>query len=264
MRWAGFADGPHVVRALTGRLAVAIQLGDVVEERRRRRVATVEAALELDCQAGAPRARLEVLLTALRGLEAAMPGLWRIPLLNACKEPIWRLWVNGFARYGASAEEVHRESCPCSWRPHEFEGETPTAWRAHRFWGCPVAEGIVSCLAAALLPRVAVVGCRHVWLLQPPCKGVHAGVWAVIAAVAVAAMERGRRHLWRLAHTPERPAPADAVTRAAALAVADFWEMLSSFVAAGAMPRDWPAEVGADHPFVAVVGGRLCLRGAPA
>ncbi|KAG1668064.1 hypothetical protein FOA52_010474 [Chlamydomonas sp. UWO 241] len=29
----------------------------------------------------------------LRTLEAAVPGLWRLPLLSACKEPIWRLWV---------------------------------------------------------------------------------------------------------------------------------------------------------------------------
>ncbi|KAG1668833.1 hypothetical protein FOA52_004927 [Chlamydomonas sp. UWO 241] len=29
----------------------------------------------------------------LRGLEAAVPTLWRMPLLNARKEPIWRLWV---------------------------------------------------------------------------------------------------------------------------------------------------------------------------
>ncbi|KAG1653752.1 hypothetical protein FOA52_008722 [Chlamydomonas sp. UWO 241] len=31
----------------------------------------------------------------LRTLEAAVPGLWRLPLLSACKEPIWRLWRAG-------------------------------------------------------------------------------------------------------------------------------------------------------------------------
>ncbi|KAG1653368.1 hypothetical protein FOA52_002025 [Chlamydomonas sp. UWO 241] len=31
----------------------------------------------------------------LRTLEAAVPGLWRLPLLSACKEPIWRLWAAG-------------------------------------------------------------------------------------------------------------------------------------------------------------------------
>ncbi|KAG1677967.1 hypothetical protein FOA52_001385 [Chlamydomonas sp. UWO 241] len=32
----------------------------------------------------------------LRTLEAAVPGLWRLPLLSACKEPIWRLWTTAF------------------------------------------------------------------------------------------------------------------------------------------------------------------------
>ncbi|KAG1667462.1 hypothetical protein FOA52_012217 [Chlamydomonas sp. UWO 241] len=31
-------------------------------------------------------------VAGLRGLEAAVPTLWRMPLLNARKEPIWRLW----------------------------------------------------------------------------------------------------------------------------------------------------------------------------
>ncbi|KAG1678895.1 hypothetical protein FOA52_003563 [Chlamydomonas sp. UWO 241] len=43
------------------------------------------------------RARLVVdgerVCAGLRTLEAAVPGLWRLPLLSACKEPIWRLWV---------------------------------------------------------------------------------------------------------------------------------------------------------------------------
>ncbi|KAG1671356.1 hypothetical protein FOA52_002966 [Chlamydomonas sp. UWO 241] len=42
------------------------------------------------------RARLVVdgerVFAGLRGLEAAVPTLWRMPLLNARKEPIWRLW----------------------------------------------------------------------------------------------------------------------------------------------------------------------------
>ncbi|KAG1667741.1 hypothetical protein FOA52_016180 [Chlamydomonas sp. UWO 241] len=50
--------------------------------------------------AGAKVAGLRVLdagvslgvFAGLRGLEAAVPTLWRMPLLNARKEPIWRLW----------------------------------------------------------------------------------------------------------------------------------------------------------------------------
>ncbi|KAG1666688.1 hypothetical protein FOA52_013600 [Chlamydomonas sp. UWO 241] len=55
--------------------------------------ATVEAALALDHGPhGGPRATDAQVFAGLRGLEAAVPTLWRMPLLNARKEPIWRLW----------------------------------------------------------------------------------------------------------------------------------------------------------------------------
>ncbi|KAG1659753.1 hypothetical protein FOA52_004408 [Chlamydomonas sp. UWO 241] len=89
----GFAHGPGVVGKLTCKLAVALQLRAVVDERRVRRAATVEAALALDRGPhGGPRATDAQVFAGLRGLEAAVPTLWRMPLLNARKEPIWRLW----------------------------------------------------------------------------------------------------------------------------------------------------------------------------
>ncbi|KAG1670371.1 hypothetical protein FOA52_000131 [Chlamydomonas sp. UWO 241] len=92
-RWVGFAHGPGVVGKLTCKLAVALQLRAVVDERRVRRAATVEAALALDHGPhGGPRATDAQVFAGLRGLEAAVPTLWRMPLLNARKEPIWRLW----------------------------------------------------------------------------------------------------------------------------------------------------------------------------
>ncbi|KAG1665818.1 hypothetical protein FOA52_015311 [Chlamydomonas sp. UWO 241] len=92
-RWVGFAHGPGVVGKLTCKLAVALQLRAVVDERRVRRAATVEAALALDHGPhGGPRATVAHVFAGLRGLEAAVPTLWRMPLLNARKEPIWRLW----------------------------------------------------------------------------------------------------------------------------------------------------------------------------
>ncbi|KAG1650549.1 hypothetical protein FOA52_005526 [Chlamydomonas sp. UWO 241] len=92
-RWVGFAHGPGVVRKLTCKLAVALQLRAVVDERRVRRAATVEAALALDHGPhGGPRATDAQVFAGLRGMEAAVPTLWRMPLLNARKEPIWRLW----------------------------------------------------------------------------------------------------------------------------------------------------------------------------
>ncbi|KAG1664038.1 hypothetical protein FOA52_010457 [Chlamydomonas sp. UWO 241] len=92
-RWVGFAHGPGVVGKLTCKLAVALQLRAVVDERRVRRAATVEAALALDHGPhGGPRATDAQVFAGLRGMEAAVPTLWRMPLLNARKEPIWRLW----------------------------------------------------------------------------------------------------------------------------------------------------------------------------
>ncbi|KAG1659397.1 hypothetical protein FOA52_004399 [Chlamydomonas sp. UWO 241] len=84
-RWVGFAHGPGVVGKLTCKLAVTLQLRAVVDERRVRRAATVEAALALDHGPhGDPRATDAQVF--------AGPTLWRMPLLNARKEPIWRLW----------------------------------------------------------------------------------------------------------------------------------------------------------------------------
>ncbi|KAG1675025.1 hypothetical protein FOA52_002682 [Chlamydomonas sp. UWO 241] len=131
----------------------------------------------------------------LRTLEAAVPGLWRLPLLSACKEPIWRLWV---------------------------------------------------------------------WLLQPPA-GVRAGVWAVVAALVVDAMERGCRHLWRITRPRDGVLPPDrtvSVERAGALATMDLWNALASFAEGGVMPRGWAGVVGPTHPYVGVVDGKLVLNKA--
>ncbi|KAG1660915.1 hypothetical protein FOA52_007955 [Chlamydomonas sp. UWO 241] len=166
-RWVGFAQSPGVVGKLTCKLAVALQLLAVVDERRVRRAATVEAALALDHgQHRGPRASDVQVCAGLRGLEAAVPALWRVPLLKARKEPIWRLWV---------------------------------------------------------------------WLLQPPPE-VRPGVWAVVAALVVDAMERGRCHLWRITRPRDGvvpPARSVAVERAGALATIDLF-VLSIPVARGA------------------------------
>ncbi|KAG1679464.1 hypothetical protein FOA52_007756 [Chlamydomonas sp. UWO 241] len=93
-QWVGFAHGPGVVGKLTCKLAVALQLRAVVDERLVRRAATVEVALALDHGPhGGPRASDMQVCAGLRGLEAVVPALWRVPLLNARKEPIWRLWI---------------------------------------------------------------------------------------------------------------------------------------------------------------------------
>ncbi|KAG1672822.1 hypothetical protein FOA52_004626 [Chlamydomonas sp. UWO 241] len=67
-QWVGFAHGPGVVGKLTCKLAVALQLRAVVDERRVRRAATVEAALALDHGPhGGPRASDVQVCTAYLG-----------------------------------------------------------------------------------------------------------------------------------------------------------------------------------------------------
>ncbi|KAG1675694.1 hypothetical protein FOA52_002403 [Chlamydomonas sp. UWO 241] len=258
-RWVGFAHGPGVVGKLTCKLAVALQLRAVVDERRVRRAATVEAALALDHGPhGGPRATDAQVFAGLRGLEAAVPTLWRMPLLNARKEPIWRLWVSGFHKQAA----LGVPECPCGWRCRDEDGPPATAWRAHSFWGCPVAEAVVVAAAAALPAPTPVITCCQVWLLQPPA-GVRAGVWAVVAALVVDAMERGRRHLWRITCPRggvQPPARSVAVERAGELATMDLWDALASFAEGGGMPRGWAGVVGPTHPFVGVVDGGLTLN----
>ncbi|KAG1680395.1 hypothetical protein FOA52_015486 [Chlamydomonas sp. UWO 241] len=139
----------------------------------------------------------------LRGLEVAVPALWRVPLLNARKEPIWRLWVCAGLR--------------------TLEAAVPGLWR-------------LPLLSACKEP----IWRLWVWLLQPPA-GVRAGVWAVVAALVVDAMERGCRHLWRITRPRDGVLPPDrtvSVERAGALATMDLWNALASFAEGGVMPRE--------------------------
>ncbi|KAG1663883.1 hypothetical protein FOA52_014696 [Chlamydomonas sp. UWO 241] len=51
-------------------------------------------------------AAVDMVFAGLRGLEAAVPTLWRMPLLNARKEPIWRLWLRDeLARLGIDGRD---------------------------------------------------------------------------------------------------------------------------------------------------------------
>ncbi|KAG1681595.1 hypothetical protein FOA52_014103 [Chlamydomonas sp. UWO 241] len=51
-------------------------------------------------------AAVDMVFAGLRGLEAAVPTLWRMPLLNARKEPIWRLWPPARSVAVERAEEL--------------------------------------------------------------------------------------------------------------------------------------------------------------
>jgi hypothetical protein len=213
-------------------------------------------------------------------LEKNMAVLWRLRWDNINKETLWRLTVNGVV--GAGGHGIsQREPCPCGWCVCEgAEGQDAEqmafSWRTHCFWHCPVARAVISELSTAL-PASVCVECADVWLLRSPLNaGVHAGVWALVCMVALAAMAFGRKLLWALSLGEDdardssqslitdffpllsgsRP-PVSLVQRASRKAAAQFWVLLQDFVAVQEIPSGWGTEVAPDHPFVGVetVGG---------
>jgi hypothetical protein len=88
----GVCAQPGLVGKLTCKLAVALQLRAVVDERRVSGGRPLQRRLwrwATGC-AGAPRDRHSGLCGAACPRKTVVPALWRLPLL---KEPIWRLWV---------------------------------------------------------------------------------------------------------------------------------------------------------------------------
>ncbi len=140
-------------------------------------------------------------LTALR---QAMAALWRVQCDNAHKEVLWRLTAHG-VRGAGGCGIVCNTQCACGWRCPGV-GATDHQARAwlvqrHAFWSCPVAQAVVHTMDAALQAALHWQGslaCPHVWLLQPPTPHVVPGVWGVVCAAAVAAMDTGRKAMCRL------------------------------------------------------------------
>ena len=126
--------------------------------------------------------------------------------------------------------------------------------RLHHFWFCPVAQAVLQQLESRIADSVTRV---HVWLVQAP-PGVTQCVWDVVSLATVSAMERGRRHLV----TRRRQGQSDEEILAGAVlcAVADFWASLRHFALLGVPRRGW-TQVGALHPFLRVVEGRLVCAG---
>ncbi|KAG1667410.1 hypothetical protein FOA52_004827 [Chlamydomonas sp. UWO 241] len=78
----------------------AVGVGDGVLAWTRTILTHTYASAEVNGFISAPRKYAAGVFAGLRGLEAAVPTLWRMPLLNARKEPIWRLWVLRSANLG--------------------------------------------------------------------------------------------------------------------------------------------------------------------
>jgi hypothetical protein len=155
--------------------------------------------------------------------------------------------------------------------------------QSHVFWSCPVAAAVRASISSAL-PRARHLPCSALWLLQAP-SGVHKGVWSVVCAAAVEAMDWGRRYLWALTRQSEEaeelldptqtlitaffPAVTPPVTQTPAVTAEDqraervrrashrtvvhFWCLLSDFVQQIYVPDEWRG-FPATHPFIGIQG----------
>jgi len=244
----------------------------------------------------------------LRHLRASFRLAWSLPWDNKHKEVFWRLAVDGIP--GCSSRTVW--TCPCCPCVAPLNHT-----RAHAFWDCPIAASVLDILqselgawAPSLTNRPAASGLRSrlhqpvslspsappvvgppfllsraaVWLCRPPLPSIHAGVWCVVCLAAIAAMDHGRRTLYRLlqrhgslspahlsgprqrtlfqvwGHASVPAPPQSIVATACLLAQADFWGRLHSFVSLGMAPAQWAAGVGPCHPFLSHAGRRLSPR----
>ena len=82
-------------------------------------------------------------------------------------------------------------------------------------------------------------------------------VWDVVALAALNAMEWTRRYI----HSHRLSGPALPAAMRSGL-LAKFWALLRDFAALG-LPRKGWGDVGVDHPFLFVTGGRLVCAMPP-
>ncbi|KAG1659643.1 hypothetical protein FOA52_010226 [Chlamydomonas sp. UWO 241] len=186
-----------------------------------------------------------------------------MPLLRSCAPAAVAALVEAMAVFGRATGLVLNLG-KCGILPLGSAGEGLLA--GAEVAGLRVLDAGVSLgvpVSAGLPPPEAVTGvCR---VAAAASRWVRAGVWAVVAALVVDAMERGCRHLWRITRPRDGVLPPDrtvSVERAGALATMDLWNALASFAEGGVMPRGWAGVVGPTHPYVGVVDGKLILNKA--
>jgi hypothetical protein len=189
----------------------------------------------LFCQSAlGPTASPATVQQAVHQLPSLFTRLWRLHWDNRVKEVFWRLVYDGLP----TAARQHRPfSCAC-------DSFTPD--RLHHFWTCPIAQAVVRSVSARL-PGAPVLPRSAVWLCVPP-SSQHEEAWAVICLCALAAMERGRREMYRRLCEGQTPIPPFS-TALQRHAVARFWELLTDFCAMGAAPPAWRSTIPPTHPF---------------
>jgi hypothetical protein len=210
----------------------------------------------------APPAGLALPAVQRRQVVPTLEQLWKLPMCNSVKEVYWRLTMVGVSGAGGH-NIVHKGPCVCGHLPPT--PDYPEEYRirgalqhAHHFWDCPVAMAVLTEVRAGLHPHVTHLHRSHMWLCIPPCPAVCLAVWRVVCLAAVAAMNEGRKHMWK--HHISVAARTLATRRAAVLdakraAGRAFWCHLADFVRA--LPtarRPWKGagDVTQATPFIAV------------
>ena len=190
-------------------------------------------------------------------LSSTIHRLWgSVRWENANKEAYWRLTVDGIPLLGNShMRNAAPARCGCGHFPIAARTCPP---RLHHFWHCRVAQAVVEQVEA----RVgAPIRREQLWLgVCPP--GLEQCVWDVVVLAAVSAVETGRRFMAAGVRGASDAPPGGLAERAARRAVTDFWGRLQGFAALKVPRRGWDA-VGARHPILRVVEGRLVCVGPP-
>jgi len=140
------------------------------------------------------------------------------------------------------------------------DAPTPAALAArhHSFWACPIAVAVVAELRR--WPGAPPLTCADVWLLRVPAGApLNGRVWALVCTAAIAAMDHGRRALWRGVFGGSAVEGQALMQVAAKKAVSHFWRLLQDFVLQGPIPDGWAA-IPASHPFIGAAPPVLCLN----
>ena len=221
--------------------------------------------------------------TAAKAVQAMLNRLWRTPCKNKHKEVLWRLVLRALPLASRMAGS-DLAGCGCG-------HASPAPGRLHHYWDCPIAQGVRDTISAQLGPSQGPLTQAHIWLARTP-PGLHPGVWDVVCLLAVAAMDKGRRHATRLilpsgtsaaqqrAHGTAAAAaasqsssgsssgatagPAHAAA-AAARASAWLWDQLEEVCSLGLLPSSWQTAVDPSHPFITwrAAEQRWCARCPP-
>ena len=280
---SGENQKPVPLRRLSVRTATQLQTGGARIERDQSCLRYIRSATaEEETAATEPAAR------TLGELRTSLTALWGIAWEPQNKEALWRLINNGVSGAGGH-DNPSNQPCPCGWSPPPTAGgegvrqSAADSWRRHAFWTCPIAVAVRREITSCLDPTARLT-CDNIWLLRPP-HPLHGGVWLVVAAAALSAMDAGRRtmHQTHRQHQTDhnrtqtritgsfpnaegavttRPPGGEATPRAARKASARFWCHLQDFVDLGHPPPGDQA-IPADHPFISMGPGNTIRLNLP-